>query len=896
MLLYFGLALDEDFQQNLAPEPWVHYLGPSGLIQLLEIACGNDNNPADMDYLRIPRFRKVARQLLEKDPGVFFGASFQSDQFATSKDLLKKRDELILAGWNFENEPDTPPYLTVFSQLETLIEADEQIQYVLSTGFADRFSRLLKQLPTVEIPFQTLIHVEPLHLLPVHWQRLFRVLEQKGIKIQALPHHPEADTSDLQKIQQLVCEKNTSKITLDRDGSFLILKSKRAVDLARQVSKIIAQNQDFRPTCLLTDQSLIFDMILAEEGLPAMGLSQPSHSRPGQQVLKLAGSFLWNPVDPTKILEFTGLSVKPLQAELGYAIAKYISQRPGIMGEGWTGMVFGTLKQIEQKSKELAEEAREQYRFWFERKRYDIQRDAPKSDAIGIFRFIQFWAIKQGQKESAPLYTQLADQARKAAELLEAIPEDRVTSLDIERVVRTIFEPVHTQLHAPQTEHLDYIRQPNALLFNTGQLLWWNFSASEKPYFFTHWTREVIQYLSGKGISLDLPAGKNQFQSWSQQLPLLKAKQQMVLAIPGSVDGKATHSHPLWPLIGTRLTNADEVTFDLDDPAQLEKCRQFFKIPGPQSIEIQQVEAPQPFLQLHQMPDNWERTQESPSSIETMIYYPYQWFFKYVLQWYKSPLLGMVGINTLKGNLAHRLLERLLKQSDEEWSKEKLAAWVESTLQQLMEREGSPLLLYGNEPEKLNFIKKVQFASWTLLSLIRENNWTPLAVEEGTEASWKGLELKARADLVLQRGDERMVVDFKWKGKGYRTQLMKNKEDLQLCMYAWLYKKGNQWPASSWFIIEPALIITRNPDAFSGIDPLHGTEPESVLYPELMSRIESTWDWRKQQLEQGLIEMRCKATAELLEEYYDNYPPQILEMRTEDAPFDDYQVLIQKFS
>jgi len=898
MVVFFGLALDDHFEQGLPQGyPWAHYLGPSGLMQLLETAAGMDHRIPDVDYLRIPEFRKAIQRYLELNPDAFFKASFQADQFATSKDLLQKRDELLLTGWNFESRPDTPAYLKAFIGLEQQVEADEQLSSIIYKGFASRFSRLIQMLPDCVLPFQTVFHLEPLDLLPVHWQRLLQVLRSKGLTVHPHEHPREySPHHDLGVVQQLLRDNSAGRASLRADGSFLILKSRRAADLSRQLAKIVAHNPDFRPTCLLLDHSLQFDMALAEEGLPALGLRQPSLSRPGQQVLKLAGSFLWYPVDPAKILEFTGLPIKPLQADLAYAIARHISEKPGLFGEGWNAAIYGTLDQLRQRSPDLAKEAQDQYKFWFEHKRYDIQQDAPKSDAIGIFRYIQFWALQQGRKDNTPVLTQLAEQARKAAELLEAIPEDRVSALDVERVVRTIFEPVNSQLHTPQAGHLDFVRHSNALLSRPRQLLWWNFTATEKPYFFTHWTSEVIQYLAQQGIELDLPSRKNAFLSWSQTLPLLAVTHQIVLAIPESIDGKPTQSHPVWPLIHTRLANAEAITFHLDDPVQFERCQQYFRIPEPITVPHQHLEAPKPYLVLDEMPDNWQRTHESPTSIETMVYFPYQWFFRYVLEWYTSPLLGMVTMHRLKGNLSHKLLENLLPKIYEDWSREELQTWVEETLLELMTREGTPLLLYGNEPEKINFIRKVQFAAHSIRTLISDNNWQILAVEEDATDTWQNLALKARPDLVLERGNERMIVDFKWSGTSKRKDLMKNNEDLQLCMYAWLYKKNQQWPSTCYFIVGTSDVVTRSTSAFKDIQALRKTVEESESYPELMQKIIQTWNWRVNQLQNGIIELRTQATADILDQEDPGYDPDsMLEMKTEDAPYDDYEVLLRKF-
>ena len=181
-------------------------------MRLLETAAGMDHGMPDMDYLRIPEFRKVIQRYLDVKPGAFFEASFQADQFATSKDLLRKRDELLFAGWDFVSGPDTPVYLMIFADLELLVELVEPLQEVVGKGLADRFSRLLQSLPNCELPFQTIFHLEPTTMLPVHWQRLLRVLEAKGVsvKLHEIPLTPSTQ-HDLGAIQQLLRDNSTQR-------------------------------------------------------------------------------------------------------------------------------------------------------------------------------------------------------------------------------------------------------------------------------------------------------------------------------------------------------------------------------------------------------------------------------------------------------------------------------------------------------------------------------------------------------------------------------------------------------------------------------------------------------------------------------------------------------------
>ncbi len=61
--------------------------------------------------------------------------------------------------------------------------------------------------------------------------------------------------------------------------------------------------------------------------------------------------------------------------------------------------------------------------------------------------------------------------------------------------------------------------------------------------------------------------------------------------------------------------------------------------------------------------------------------------------------------------------------------------------------------------------------------------------------------------------------------------------------------------------------------------------------------MENTFRWRMQQIQDGMIETRCTQTIPELENYYDDTMEAeeilgMLEMKSNDAPFDDFRTLI----
>nr|WP_281169142.1 PD-(D/E)XK nuclease family protein [Lewinella cohaerens] len=156
--------------------------------------------------------------------------------------------------------------------------------------------------------------------------------------------------------------------------------------------------------------------------------------------------------------------------------------------------------------------------------------------------------------------------------------------------------------------------------------------------------------------------------------------------------------------------------------------------------------------------------------------------------------------------------------------------------------------------------------------------------------------MNGRADLVLKRGEERAIIDLKWRGKARHTNLLSSGEDIQLALYAKLLEPASTWAHTAYFIIEKGQLLVRNTRAFSGVQPVLDELDHEGVYEALLEKINATYQWRLQQLENGEVEIRCEYTHQDLEDHYGEVLLELLEMKTTDAFFDDYQVLIGALS
>lgn len=900
MKIFFGLSFDDPvFPVLLSPSGGTQYLGQQGLLYFLEAHLGLIGHPSDNEYLRIEQYRQYLAIYLSENPNVFFVKAFEADQFATAIDLLSRRDELLLSGWDFDQNKNIPARLKVLADVESLIRQPDAKG--IAAGWADRFDMVLRKLKSRTIPLQELYHKEPFELLPTAFQRLFQQLQLQNIKILPITEPESSGNSDLAAFQALLYKQvneKTPKKNLQGDGSLLLIKGKRETDLASYLAQLLCKNPIFKPLCLLHDKSRSLEEAMIHEGLPSLGIASASLARPSLQVLKLVTVFLWNPVDPFKVMEFVSLATKPLEEELANQIAVQIAQTPGLKGEGWNIMLARYFEGLEQRAthdKSLSiDEIRRQYRFWFERKRFDIQKTVPKEEVLSVFQYLTKWAFEcfeDSEGENSSLLV-LSEQARKIYELLLALPEDQLTHLELERIVRTIYEPAPAQLTQPQKGHLPYILHPSSFCETTEELLWWNFSQLEPDHFFSRWYGSERNYLHALGCQLATPATENALLIWQRRQPVIFTKKRLILVLPEQVNGSFVQPYPLLSDLEAHFSNLETITLDLDKEKVAQIWDKCFELPQKQSLQNRRLGQPQPFIKIQNTARFGRREEETFSSLSALFYYPYQWVFRYKIRLKKSPILSVVPDQTLMGNLAHRFFEKLLQQDISKMDKTAVEQWIDQQQHRLLEREGAVLLMYGREPERVGFIQRLKFAAWSLVELIQRNGWEVLQTEQSLEGHFLEMPINGRADLVLQRANELAVIDLKWRGAGYRERSIRNEEDLQLVLYSNLLTNDEQWAHTAYFIMESGKMIARNELAFEGIRAISKTEDHEAINERILERMKLTYSWRITQLKEGKIEVRCEQTKAVLDEEYGAELLELLEMKSEDAYFDDYRTLI----
>ncbi len=913
MILYFGLDLDESVYPRAIHNGdkvsgGIYYAGIQGLLQILETYLGLAGHPTNNEYLQIEEFRQALIKHLEQSPGAFYQTSFEADQFATAGALLERRNELLLAGWNFEGQSGDPHRLLTLAEIEAILSGQKEQKYsALDGSFANRFVAIREKSKTLDLPFTEIHLVEPIEILPFYIYDYFKFLEQKGIILKQIfyPEIPES-SSDLDILKKRLLKKGkTKKINLKGDGSLLLFKTKRETDAAVFLAQLLRHNPEFRPLCLIPEKNRSLDNAFIQEGLPSLGILSASLARPLLQILKLVPSFLWEPVNPFQIMEFVTLSIKPLRDDLAQLIARMIAQTPGLKSDNWMAQIaryFEELRETAAIDPTLDfNEVQFQYQFWFERQRYNLTEKVPKENVIEIFKYINQWAFKifdtEGKKQSSLLV--LSEQAKRIVELLETLPENQLSHLELERVVRTIYEPAPVLFKKMEKGHLPFVHKAGSLIAPVENLLWWNFIRNERDHFFSRWYKDEIKWLQNKHIRLESPERENARLLWQRPQPVLNCKNRLLLVLPERVDGKDASPHALFADLEAAFENLAPITIDIDNFENSDILKKYFKTPGTENIPVRQLGIPKAYLQIER-PERFEKNErESFSSLDALFYYPYQWIFKHKIKLNKSSILSVVKDTTLMGNLAHRMFEKMFKEEVLTWNQQDTQDWVRRQSASLLAQEGVVFLMYGREPERQAFVNRLQFAAWSLLHMIQSNGWKIRGTELPLNGKFLDLPITGKADLVLEKGNgELSVVDLKWSGTNYRKNTIKNEEDLQLVLYSKLLTADTSWAHTSYFIIKEGKMLARNNLAFREAEAIRPGCDHIEINERIWQKMKSTFQWRMKQIAEGKVEVRTKKTLIELEDNMNDAGitlqdlQNLLTMKTDDASFDDFKTLI----
>jgi hypothetical protein len=264
------------------------------------------------------------------------------------------------------------------------------------------------------------------------------------------------------------------------------------------------------------------------------------------------------------------------------------------------------------------------------------------------------------------------------------------------------------------------------------------------------------------------------------------------------------------------------------------------------------------------------REVESFSSVSKVIDSPVDWVLERHAKLSMGPIAGFrVCDDALrKGSILHAAAEEVFKASGSPWRTADEAtfhAFLAGIFPGILSARASNYLTRGMEAARSHLLHSARQSLWHLIGILRDAQVTEVIMERKIDpVPFSGGQIGGRIDMVARREDgQTAVIDLKLGGKTKRRDELQNNRHLQLATYGQLMRASESMvPATAYFILSNGgAMLTRNTTFFHGITPvMPRKDTPGSDWEECWREFEEIYQWRRLQLDQGLIEVPVPGT------------------------------------
>ncbi len=826
------------------------HMGSLALLDFLELHLGLAGSCTNT----IERIFNYRKNLYESAKGSFYERSLETNDVEVATKLLGWRDELKTAGWDFKTNKSCP------SRLKDLAKVESKS---IGPGNSERFCGIMKALKEKpRLPLQEIIVHEPPELLPSYLTRLFALLASAGVTI---AHREittqETSTSDLDKLRSFVLDKNHSKekTALKADGSVQLIKFGDILSAGKGIAALIAEDVSFKPVVINESRDISLCLSIRESGLPSTGQALQSGSHPDLQLLAIVPVWLWKPYDPQQVLDFFLSPLNIFPKGLSGKWLDLFSENPGISIDDWVGEMdeYVTVTNSEKEKPKH----KERLDFLLNIGKENIERIRTET-IIAYYNFYYTTFNKRcavtKDEELKVRLQRLCNAFKGFINVLKLTPEVELNLFGLQKLLQLVLQPVSITPFEREAGSLHEIAAPGLLAGDCNDLLWFRFAASKaENTLWDEWTNEELEWLKGQQVFLDTSALTAKRDCWFLTHWLKFVKKRLILVIPSMENGEAIQAHPFHPFLNACFTNLHSITINVELPSEMRLLGAVRKLTEKTAVHLVPV-----------FPIYWQiksdllakRDEESFSSLENLMKYPYRWVLSYKAKLYRGDTFSLPDKFMFYGTLSHKIFQKLLVMPGIlQMGKNELNKIYRITARKLIDQKGLLLNTQGEEGN-LKLFREDLFQKFLILrNHLHENNWQV----EGCEIKGSGqigeIMIGGYCDLLLKRINgkkiEKAIVDLKYSGRSKYRRLMQDGEDLQLAIYSKIFHPAaGYWP-TSYFIISDGLLFTTCKEAFTNGIILRHNSIYADTYADVLKRIGNTVKFRRNEFREGKIEV-----------------------------------------
>lgn len=819
------------------PEINVFRGGPETLLRWLEMQLGLPT----LDFHKSSHVLEYAEALdAVKDSAI--SGSLKTDRWATATELLSRRDELQLSGWNSEDSELLP------TVVRDLGGAAKNRSFVF-LSIADRLKRVLTALDSgQQLPAHECTLSEATDAWPASWQNVLSRLTNAA----AEKNPPAALMGSALHTAQTVLRGGELQ-RIEPDCSFRHVQTLSQTSAVEFVAAALANSPgELSKTVIVCEDdslALRLDACLNRIGLPTMGASAFSKAHPALQVLPLSLTLCKDPVDPQLLLDFLSLPVSPIPRRAATALARSLAEEPGLGSGKWED----AMEELCSAENDPEGKSRERLDDWLFCKRVPTGSEIPKELIRSRCGLVAQWAagraLAMANEEQANLpLIQALQIAAGQASLLGELAECQGSDLSEPQLARLLEEAlgngaettgfVEAEGGPVRVRSLAEIDRP------CHRVIWLGLGTRDAAA--CRWSADQFQALQAAGVDLD-DGSKALSALRSAEATGLCHVQDSVLTVLLPQDMESRW-HPIWLAIRELLSDHGK-----ENPLVLENLINANEIarlsPFTCNLQVTDIEPPQQQRPLWDIPKELIQDREtvSASELQDRLACPLKWVLNYQARLRSSSIARLPDDFQLKGTFCHSVFERVFNEGGNLPSAEDAVALVLATFDQRLSLDAAPLAQPDKYLERQKLRKELANATNVLIRTLASGGYRIKGIEVALSGEAFGKTLTGAIDCLAEhKNGNEAIIDFKYGGRSKYQNLIKDGKAVQLATYAYGRSlSANAFPSVAYLVLSDGLLFTPSESPIDGDSNRFVVDGISIqqVWNEFAAAIQNGDDW-----------------------------------------------------
>ncbi|CDN32988.1 hypothetical protein BN938_2923 [Mucinivorans hirudinis] len=726
------------------------FVGKQGLLSELELRAG-------LTIAQIPTIERKASYLVALEEYIsdnqnsMFRKSVQVDSFGVADELLSWRDRLVFAGWNGS--------ITGIS--EKLDELSAIESHFSTIGDEDRWQRVLVEYSTKPILSNTTIevHSEKEHLNPIY-RHLLDTLSTQGVQIDYF-------TPQISKPKITVVEFDD------------LYDAYRWGATMPKEYLMICQNRK------------AFNNILSSYSEPTISSTLNDSNPSIIQLFKLGLSLFMRPLNIYNLLSYLQVAVNPVPSALRSELKSLLVDEGGFgdQEKGWNAIITNYIASLDLDKRKRNEGRIEDFLSMLSLNEAEIDRKR----VLEYAKKLGSWAL---QRKAIEVDSSINEQlsllstfCNAMTKLLTNSKQEKISQQELKMLILAIYAPSSFVGSEAQKGSFNSVNSIENIADSVPKAIWIDCNGSlpvECDYSFL--SKQEAQKLKESRVLIWDTTAQLQAAMAGIEYALGQIDEEIILVSSQNHNGEQLSQHPI-------ITK-----YRKDDVASN-------PVPNCKSEQKPVTPLPSPQEKYQFAGKVSPRVKESFSSLDMLIKYPLDYALKYLAGLYKRGVAQLGQLERTKGNVAHRVIENLAKECDNN-AYQMLQSYADNSdkcVEVATNQVGVILLLEENRIDFENFKRNLKEAVFALCGIIETNNLDIVSLESKLATLMiDEVILDSRMDMLLKnKSGEYIVFDLKWSSGKKQYEQIQDNSALQLAVYQYLCERNLGKVAAVGFYILP---------------------------------------------------------------------------------------------